>query len=102
MRVLLMNTRNEVVSVRTVYIGTVNTTSIRGAEVFKDAVREGLPGIILVHNHPSGDPTPSLMDREMTTQLRKAGRLLNVEVLDHIIIGRQGHYSLKETGWPLV
>jgi DNA repair protein RadC len=68
------------------------------AEVFKDAVREGCPNLIVVHNHPSGDPAPSPDDVALTKQLEEAGRLLSIEVLDHIVIGRKGIASLKEMG----
>ena len=96
LRVILLSTRNEVLSVREVYRGNVSSALVRVAEVFSDAVREGCPSIIVVHNHPSGDPTPSTEDAALTKQLIDAGRLLGVEVLDHIIIAREGHKSLKD------
>ncbi len=96
LRVILLSTRNEVLSVREVYRGNVSSALVRVAEVFSDAVREGCPSIIVVHNHPSGDPTPSTEDAALTKQLIDAGSLLGVEVLDHIIIAREGHKSLKD------
>jgi DNA repair protein RadC len=96
LRVVLLSTRNEVLSVREVYRGNVSSALVRVAEVFSDAVREGCPSIIVVHNHPSGDPTPSAEDAALTKQLVDAGRLLGVEVLDHVIIAREGHKSLKD------
>ena len=96
LRVVLLSTRNEVLSVREVYRGNVSSALVRVAEVFSDAVREGCPSIIVVHNHPSGDPTPSAEDAALTKQLVDAGRLLGVEVLDHVVIARQGHKSLKD------
>lgn len=96
LRVILLSTRNEVLSVREVYRGNVSSALVRVAEVFSDAVREGCPSIIVVHNHPSGDPTPSTEDAALTKQLIDAGSLLGVEVLDHIIIARDGHKSLKD------
>jgi DNA repair protein RadC len=98
LRVILLNTRNEVVAVRDVYKGNVNTAIVRPSEVFKDAVREGIPTIVMVHNHPSGDPSPSPPDIALTRQIVDAGRLLGIEVLDHVIIGRHAPFysSLKE------
>ena len=96
LRVILLSTRNEVLSVREVYRGNVSSALVRVAEVFSDAVREGCPSIIVVHNHPSGDPTPSTEDAALTKQLIDAGSLLGVEVLDHVIIAREGHKSLKD------
>lgn len=96
LRVVLLSTRNEVLSVREVYRGNVSSALVRVAEVFTAAVREGCPSIIVVHNHPSGDPTPSAEDAALTRQLIDAGKLLGVEVLDHVIIARDGHRSLKD------
>ena len=80
------------------YKGNVNTSLIRVSELFRDAVRGNCPALIAVHNHPSGDPTPSPEDIQITEQMVKAGKLLDIEVLDHVIIGRQGFISLKERG----
>lgn len=98
LRVLLLTSRNQVLGVHTIYVGTVNTSPVRAAEVFRPAVRENCPAVILVHNHPSGDPTPSGQDVELTRQLIRAGQLLNVEVVDHVILGRHGVASMKEKG----
>jgi DNA repair protein RadC len=96
LRVLLLTTRNQVVRIVEVYRGTVNHVTVRAAEVVRQAVRENCPAIILAHNHPSGDPTPSTDDVEMTRQVAQAAKLLDVALLDHVIIGRQGFVSLKE------
>lgn len=96
LRVVLLNNRNQVVGVREVYKGNVHSAVVRVAEVFRDAVREGCPALIVVHNHPSGDPAPSADDVALTKQLLEAGRLLNVEVVDHVVIGRTRPASLKE------
>ncbi|MEE8345871.1 MAG: DNA repair protein RadC [Dehalococcoidia bacterium] len=98
LRVVLLNTRNQVLAVPEVYKGTVNTTQVRVSDLFRDAVREGCPAVIVVHNHPSGDPTPSADDVSMTRQLREAGSLLNIDVLDHIVLARNGFVSLREKG----
>lgn len=95
--VLLLNTRNRVVARRTVYIGTVNSSAVRPAEVLRPAIRENAPSIIVAHNHPSGDPTPSPEDISVTGDLVAAGKLMDIELLDHLIIGRGGRFtSLKE------
>ena len=94
---LLLNTRNQVVAKRTIYIGTVNSSAVRPAEVLRPAVRENAPSIIVVHNHPSGDPPPSPEDVAVTRDLVAAGKLLDIEVLDHLVIGQGGNFvSLKE------
>ncbi|MFQ6019142.1 MAG: DNA repair protein RadC [Dehalococcoidia bacterium] len=98
LRVILLNTRNQVLSIPEVYKGNVSSALVRVAEVLRDAVREGCPAFIVVHNHPSGDPTPSRDDVEITKQLIEAGQLLGVEVLDHIILARGGFASLREQG----
>ncbi len=98
-RVLLLNTKNQVLGIREVYKGNVSSAVIRASEVFQEAVRSNCPAIILVHNHPSGDPTPSPEDVQTTRQLVEAGKLLDIEVLDHLVIGRAasgGFVSLKE------
>jgi DNA repair protein RadC len=98
MRVLLLNTKNQVLAMPEVYKGSVNTTQVRLSELFREAIRAGCPAIIVVHNHPSGDPTPSHDDIEMTRQLIEAGKLLDIDVLDHIVIASQGVVSLRERG----
>ena len=98
LRVLLLNTKNEVVGQRVVYQGNVNSSIVRPAEVLRPAVVESVPSIIVSHNHPSGDPTPSPEDVAITKELAAAGKLLGVELLDHIVIGGDRSVSLKERG----
>ncbi len=99
LRVVLLNTKNQVLGISQVYIGNVNTSVVRAAEVFRPAVRQNCPSIIVVHNHPSGDPTPSPDDAAVTRQLVEAGKLLDIEMLDHIVIGSGNRFvSLKERG----
>lgn len=98
MRVMLLDTRNTVTAINTIYVGNVNTALVRISEVFREAVRTNSPQIIVIHNHPSGDPTPSPEDVQVTEQIVSAGRLLDIDVLDHLIIGRQRYVSLKERG----
>ena len=97
-RVILLDTRTRLITWKDVHIGNVHSAVVRVAEVFKEAVRAGCPSIIVVHNHPSGDPEPSPDDAALTKQLEDAGRLLGVEVTDHIVIGRSGIVSLRERG----
>jgi DNA repair protein RadC len=99
LRVLLMSTRNEVLSIQEIYVGNVNSSVVRPAEVFRPAIRDNAPSIIVVHNHPSGDPTPSPEDVAITRALVSSGKLLDIELLDHVIIGSGGRYiSLNEKG----
>lgn len=99
LRVLLLNTKNHVMGVSEIYVGNVNTAVIRGAEVFRPAIRQNCPAIIVVHNHPSGDPAPSPEDVAITKQLIEGGKLLDIELLDHIVIGSGSRFvSLKERG----
>jgi DNA repair protein RadC len=98
LRVILLDTRNHVLDIQEVYKGSVNSSQVRVGEVFKGAVRRGAAAIIVVHNHPSGDPTPSPDDAAITRAIIEAGKLLDVEVLDHLVIGQGNWVSLKERG----
>jgi DNA repair protein RadC len=98
LRVLLLDTKNRVLSSPTVYQGNVNSSIIRVAEIFREAVRENATALIVAHNHPSGDPTPSPEDVHVTRSIVQAGSLLGIEVLDHLVIGHQRFTSLKERG----
>jgi DNA repair protein RadC len=96
LKVVLLDTKNHVQGIREIYKGSVNTSQIRVAEVFRDAVRENCPAVVVAHNHPSGDPTPSPEDVRVTRELVAAGRLLDIEVLDHLVIGRNRYVSLRQ------
>jgi DNA repair protein RadC len=96
MCVVLLNTKNQVIGSDDLYVGSVNAALVRPAEVFASAVRRNLPAVMVVHNHPSGDPTPSPEDVRLTRQLVEAGKLLDVEVLDHIVIGQGKYISMRE------
>lgn len=96
LRVILLNTRNEVLSMPTIYQGSLNTSVVRVGELFREAIRANAAALIVAHNHPSGDPSPSPEDINVTRQLVKAGRLLDISVLDHIVIGHHRFVSLKE------
>jgi len=98
LRVVLLNTKNQVLAAPEVYVGSLNTAVVRVAEVFREAIRQNAAALIVVHNHPSGDPTPSREDVQVTEQLVQAGALLEIEVLDHLILGQQRFVSLRERG----
>lgn len=95
-KVLLLDSKNYVLKVLTVTVGTLNSSLVHPREVFRPAITQSAASVILAHNHPSGDPTPSPEDLQVTRQLVEAGRILGIEVLDHIIIGGIGYVSLKE------
>ncbi len=99
MHVLLIDTKNRVLAHKAVYRGSVNTTLIRVTELFKEAVRIAATALIIAHNHPSGDPTPSTEDVTVTCEIVKAGKLLDIDVLEHLVIGDgQRFVSMKERG----
>jgi DNA repair protein RadC len=98
LRVLLLDTKNVVVAERTVYRGNLAGSSVRVGEVYRDAVRACAAAVIVVHNHPSGDPAPSGEDLRITAELAEAGRLLDIELLDHLIVGRGRWTSLRALG----
>jgi DNA repair protein RadC len=98
LRVILLDRRNRVMQTTEVYKGSVNSSQIRVGEVFKEAIRKNASALIVIHNHPSGDPTPSPDDVAVTRAIVQAGKLLDVEVLDHLVIGHGKWVSLKERG----
>ena len=99
LRVILLDTRNHVLQIDEVYQGSVNMSLVRVGEIFKTAIRRNAAALIVVHNHPSGDPTPSPEDVALTRAIVQAGKLLDVEVLDHLVIAGGRHVSLKEKGF---
>ena len=99
LKALLLNTKNELLGVQEIYVGNVNSSVVRPAEVFRPAVRDNATSMIVVHNHPSGDPTPSPEDVSITKALVDAGELMGVELLDHLVIGSGNRFvSLNEKG----
>jgi len=104
-RVVLLNTRRRLIGLETISQGTLDTLLVHPREVFKRAIAANASAVVLVHNHPSGDPTPSEADIKVTRDLIRAGQLLKIEVLDHVIIGRRtierqkDYVSLRELGY---
>lgn len=98
LRIMLLNTRNEVIDIVELYQGSLNASMVRIGEVFRSAIRRNAASIVVVHNHPSGDPTPSSEDIVVTRAMIEAGSLLDIEVLDHLVIGHGRYVSLKERG----
>jgi len=98
LRVVILDTKNHVLRVETVYQGNVNASLVRVGELYRDAVRLNAASLILVHNHPSGDPTPSPDDLHLTAEALAAGRLLDISLLDHLVIGHDAYVSLRDRG----
>ena len=98
LRVVLLNTRNELLGQRVIYQGNVNSSMVRVAEVLRPAVVAGVPSIVIVHNHPSGSTAASPEDKLITRKIKAAAELLDIEVLDHIIIGHGRYTSMKKEG----
>jgi len=96
LRVMLLDTRNQVLDTEQVYRGSVNSSQVHVGELFKTAIRRNTPNVIILHNHPSGDPEPSPDDVAVTRAFVEAGKLLDIKVLDHLIIGNGRFVSLKE------
>ncbi|KAB7667334.1 JAB domain-containing protein [Bacillus sp. B1-b2] len=96
---LYLNTKNQVMHKQVVFIGSLNASIVHPREVFKEAFRRSAASIICLHNHPSGDPTPSREDIEVTKRLLECGKIIGIDMLDHIIIGENKFVSLKEKGY---
>jgi len=94
-----LNTKNHIIARETLSMGTLNASLVHPREVFKAAVQKSSASIICVHNHPSGDPTPSPEDIALTKRLAEAGHLMGIDVLDHLVIGDGRFVSLKEQGY---
>lgn len=97
-KIILLNTKNQVISTELISIGSLNASIVHPREIFTLPIRKSAAAIILVHNHPSGDPTPSNEDLKVTRRLCEAGRILGIEVIDHIIIGEGRFFSFREKG----
>ncbi|SHG73710.1 DNA repair protein RadC [Virgibacillus chiguensis] len=96
---LFLNTKNQVIHRQTIFIGSLNASIVHPREVFREAVKRSAASIIVAHNHPSGDPTPSQEDIHVTRRLVESGKMIGIELIDHIIIGNRKFVSLKEKGY---
>jgi DNA repair protein RadC len=98
LRTVLLDTKNRVQTIHTVYIGSLNASLVRVGEMFKEAIRRNSAAMIVSHNHPSGDPTPSPEDILVTREIYNAGKMLDIDVLDHLVIGHGRYVSMRERG----
>ena len=98
LRVLFLNTKNVVIGIKDVFKGSLNTSIVHPREIFKEAIKRSSASIIIMHNHPSGDPTPSREDINITVRVKECGDIIGIKLLDHVIVGREKHASLKEKG----
>lgn len=98
LKVIMLNTKNTVITIKSVSVGSLNSSIVHPREVFCEAIKKSSASIIISHNHPSGDPSPSSEDISLTQRIKESGKLLGIELLDHIIIGNGNYVSLKEKG----
>ncbi|MCP8617014.1 DNA repair protein RadC [Salirhabdus salicampi] len=96
---LYLDTKNQIIHQQTLFIGSLNASIVHPREIFKEAVKRSAASIICAHNHPSGDPTPSQEDIQITKRISECGKMIGIEVLDHIVIGNGRYVSLKEKGY---
>jgi DNA repair protein RadC len=97
-RAILLNTKNQVIGTDKVSVGTLNSSAVHPRELFRNAIKRGAASVILVHNHPSGDPAPSREDMDITRRVKEVGSIIGIEILDHIIIGDNKFTSFKAKG----
>ena len=97
--VLFLNTKNQIIHRQTIFIGSLNASIVHPREVYREAVKRSAASIIVAHNHPSGDPTPSQEDIHVTRRLVESGKMIGIELLDHLVIGDRKFVSLKEKGY---
>ncbi len=98
LKLIILNTKNEIKKIKDVFKGSLNSSLVHPREIFNEAIRNSAASIIICHNHPSGDPTPSDEDIKVTTRLQECGEIIGIKLIDHIIIGRNIYVSLKEKG----
>ena len=97
-KAVFLNTKHQVIEIETVSVGNLNSSLVHPRELFKNSIKRSAAALILVHNHPSGDPTPSTEDEEITRRLVEAGNIIGIQVLDHLVIGEDSYVSLRERG----
>lgn len=98
LKLITLNTKNEIIKIKDVFKGSLNSSLIHPREIFKEAIKNSAASIVICHNHPSGDPTPSNEDISVTTRINEASKIIGINLIDHIIIGREQYVSLKEQG----
>ncbi|MDV2581125.1 DNA repair protein RadC [Alkalibacillus haloalkaliphilus] len=96
---LYLNTKNQIIHRRTIFIGSLNSSIVHPREVFKEAIKHSAASVICAHNHPSGDPSPSNEDVHVTRRLYESGKVVGIELLDHLVIGDHKYISMKEKGY---
>lgn len=96
---LFLNTKNQVIHQQTIFIGSLNASIVHPREIFREAVKRSAASVVCAHNHPSGDPSPSQEDIHVTRRLVEAGKIMGIELLDHLVIGNNRFISLKEKGY---
>ena len=96
LRVLSLNSRNQLLASSTVFVGTVNSVNVRPVEIFRQAVQVNAPSVVMVHNHPSGDPNPSAADVALTKEIAAVGKTLDITLADHVVVGREGYVSMRD------
>lgn len=98
LKLILLNTKNNIIKMENIFKGSLNSSIVHPREIFREAVKYGSANIIITHNHPSGDPTPSREDINITNRLKECGEIMGIKLLDHLIIGNNRYFSLKEKG----
>ena len=98
LKLIMLDTKNNIIGIKDVFKGSLNTSIVHPREIFKEALKKSSSSIIICHNHPSGDPTPSKEDINITIRLKECGKIIGINLLDHLIIGKNQYISLKEKG----
>lgn len=98
LKLIMLDTKNNIIGIKDVFKGSLNTSIVHPREIFKEALKKSSSSIIICHNHPSGDPTPSKEDINITIRLKECGKIMGIDLLDHLIIGNNKYISLKEKG----
>ena len=98
LKLIMLDTKNNILGVKDVFKGSLNTSIVHPREIFKEALKKSSSSIIICHNHPSGDPTPSKEDINITIRIKECGKIMGIDLLDHLIIGNNKYISLKEKG----
>ena len=96
LKLIILNTKNVVISIKEVFKGSLNSSIVHPREIFSEALKKNAASIIICHNHPSGDPTPSKEDINITLRIKECGKIIGIELLDHVIIGNGNYASMKE------